>query len=178
MIVTSEKFKAMKQIRLMPLLLPLFFISTCSCSQGNSTTRYSMQGIFVASTPCSERTKPVPGIPPNADCELIKWNLILYQNASDKTPATYKLHCVYGLPEQGTTEVTGGGKELDMEGKWTIVKGIPANPHAVVYQLHNDKTNNSISFLKLNNDLLHLLDADKRLMIGSAAWSYTFNRKQ
>ena len=59
-----------------------------------------------------------------------------------------------------------------------IVKGTAANPNAVAYQLHDDKTNNTISFVKLSNDLLHLLDKDKRLMIGNAAWSYTLSRKQ
>jgi hypothetical protein len=168
----------MKQFKVFFTAILLLCIATNSCSQKNNKEDSSVMGIFIASTPCSKHTKPVPGIPQNADCELIKWNLTLYQHTSDKTPATYKLHCVYGVPEQGTTGFIGGGKELEIEGKWTIVKGTAANPGAVVYQLHDDRTMNTISFVKLSDDLLHLLDADKRLMIGSAAWSYTLNRKQ
>jgi len=63
-----------------------------------------------------------------------------------------------------------------MEGKWTIGKGIRSNSNAIVYRLHDIKTNKTISFLKLNDNLLHLLDSDQRLMIGTAAWSYTLNR--
>jgi hypothetical protein len=168
----------MKQFRIIFTAILLLAMVTNSCSQKSNNEDLSVIGVFVASTPCSEYTKPVPGIALNADCEWIKWNLTLYQNTFDKTPATYKLHCVYGLPKQGTTGFIAGGKELEIEGRWTIVKGTAANPNAVVYQLHDEKTNNTISFIKLSNNLLHLLDVDKRLMIGSAAWIYTLNRKQ
>ena len=81
-----------------------------------------MVGVFLGSTPCSQGTRPAPGISVNTDCELIKWNLTLFQDESKKTPTTYKLHYVYGLPKQGTTGLIGGGKKVDMEGKWTIIK--------------------------------------------------------
>ena len=68
----------------------------------------------------------------HADCELIKWNLTLYQDASDKKPTAYKLHCVYGLPGQGTIGLTGNEKEIEMDGKWKIVKGTAANANAIV----------------------------------------------
>ena len=57
-----------------------------------------------------------------------------------------------------------------------IIKGTKADSNAIVYRLNDDNTNKTISFLKLNANLLHLLDSDQRLMIGSAAWSYTLNR--
>jgi hypothetical protein len=106
----------------------------------------------------------------------MKWHLTLYQDGSKKTPDTYKLDCFFGLPKQGTNGFIGGGKKTEMEGKWTIDKGTPSDPHAIVYRLHDSKTNTTISFLKLNDNLLHLLDSDQRLMIGTAAWSYTLNR--
>ena len=133
-------------------------------------------GTYVASTPCSEGTRPLPGIPVGAGCEFIKWDLTLYQQDPGKTPATFTLHCLYGIPKQGTTGFIGGGKKLDMAGTWTIHKGTPSNPGAIIYQLTDDKTNKTISFLKLGDDLLHLLDDHQRLMIGTAAWSYTLNR--
>ncbi len=166
----------MKQIKSVFAASLLFFIVTNSCSQKKGPGSSSILGIFIASTPSSQGTRPLPGIPANADCELMKWNLILYQDESGKTPATYKLHCLYGLPKQGTTGFIGGGKKVEMEGKWTIIKGTGSNLNAIVYRLNDNKTNKTISFLKLNDDLLHLLDSDQRLMIGSAAWSYTLNR--
>ena len=166
----------MKQFKIFFTASLLFFIVTNSCSQKNSSGNSSILGIFVASTPCSVGTRPLPGIPGNIDCAFIKWNLTLYHDESKKTPTIYKLHYVYGVDQQGTTGFIGGGKKVEMEGKWTISKGTRSNPNAIVYQLNDTKTNKTISFLKLSDDLLHLLDSDKRLMIGSAAWSYTLNR--
>jgi hypothetical protein len=166
----------MKQLKFVFSASLLFFIVTNSCSQKNSPEISSVLGIFVASTPCSQGTRPLPNIPANADCELIKWKLTLYQDALKKKPTIYKLHCLYGLPKQGTTGFIGGGKTIQLEGKWKIVKGTASDPRAIVYQLFDNKTNKTVSFLKLNDDLLHLLDSNLRLMIGNAAWSYTLNR--
>lgn len=174
--VPFQKWTSMKQLKFLVTASLLFFIITNSCSQSKKPENSSVLGVFVASTPCSKGTKPIPGIPVNADCELMKWNLTLYQDELNKAPATYTLHCYYGLPKQGTTGFIDGGKKLDVEGRWTIIKGTNENPNAVIYQLMDNKTNKTISFLRLNNDLLHLLDNDQRLMIGSAAWSYTLNR--
>jgi hypothetical protein len=154
----------------------LFFIVMNCCSQQNSPGTSSVLGIFVASTPCSQVSRPLPGISVNTDCEVIKWRLTLYHDESAKTPTTYTLHSLYGLPKQGTTGFIGGGKKVDMDGKWTIIKGKASTRNAIVYRLEDSKTKKTISFLKLNDNLLHLLDSDQRLMIGSAAWSYTFNR--
>lgn len=166
----------MKQLKSIFAVSLLLFTVTNVCSQNSSRENSSVLGIFLASTPCSQGTRPLPGIPVNADCKLIKWKLTLYQDEFEKAPTIYKLHCLYGLPEQGTTRLIGGGKEIELEGQWTIVKGTASKHRAVIYQLHDNKTSQTISFLKLNDDLLHLLDSDLRLMIGSAAWSYTLNR--
>lgn len=165
----------MKQFRLI-FTVALFLIVESSCSQRNNPGKASVLGVFVATTPCSQGTRPVPAIPVGADCEFIKWSLTLYQDESGKTPATYQLHCGYGLPKQGTTGFTGGGKEIEMEGKWSISKGTHSNPDAIVYRLEDDKTGKAVLLLRLNDDLLHLLDSDRRLMIGNGAWSYSLSR--
>ena len=91
-------------------------------------------------------------------------------------PGAFKLKYVYGLAQEGTPGFIGGGTTVEAEGVWTIVKGTTSHPHAIVYRLTDNKTNKTISFLKLSDDLLHLLDNNQRLMIGNAAWSYTLNR--
>jgi len=166
----------MKQRRFIFTVSLLLFIITSSCPQTNSPEDPSIRGIFTASTPCSQGTRPLPGIPAGVDCELIKWNLVLYQDKSTKAPTTYTLHCSYGMAKQGTRGFIGGGKKIAMEGPWTIMKGTASNSHSVIYQLKDNKTDKAISFLRIGNDLLHLLDSDLRLMTGTAAWSYTLNR--
>lgn len=119
--------------------------------------------VFVASTPCSEGTRPVPGIPGEEGCELIKWELKLFGSR-------YVLDCDYGMPKQGTRGFINGGKHLHREGRWKEEgKKIFLDP---------DQPAVSISFFRLNENLLHLLDSRGRLMIGTGAWSYTLNRVQ
>jgi hypothetical protein len=151
---------------------------TNACSQASisETGASSVLGVFVASTPCSKGTRPLPGISAEADCEFIKWNLTFYQDPDTHAPTTYKLRCVYGLPKQGTNGFIGGGTNLELEGRWAIVRGTKADPNAIVYQLDPDKPQSTVCFLRLDDHLLHLLDSEGELMIGSPSWSYTLNR--
>jgi len=134
------------------------------------------QAVFVASTPCSSGTRPVPGIPADAGCELIKWQLKLSVSGDGSTPGTYALDCDYGIPKQGTRGFINGGKHLHREGKWVIEKGTSRYPNAVIYRLDPDQPKASIAFIKLNENLLHLLDRDQHLMIGTGGWSYTLSK--
>ncbi|HKO96613.1 MAG TPA: copper resistance protein NlpE N-terminal domain-containing protein [Pyrinomonadaceae bacterium] len=136
----------------------------------------SILGVFVASSPCDALSRELLKIPQAADCELIKWRLTLNHNPNTFAPTTYKLTYVYGLPEQGTNGLSRGETKIEREGRWAIGSGTKANSDAMVYQLDPDKARESLSFLKADNNLLHLLTPDKTLMVGNAGWSYTFNR--
>lgn len=125
--------------------------------------------VFAASTPCSQGTRPLPGMDVKEGCELMKWELTLYEQ-------TFRLRCTYGMPAQGTKGFERGGKTLALEGKWSILKGAASNPQATVYQLHDAQSGKTISLLKLNDQLLHLLDSGLRLMTGNGGWSYTLSR--
>lgn len=153
-------------------------ILICMLSQFFATTHvYGQASIFVASTPCSTETRPVPGIPPGkCGCELIKWHLILSGIGDNKTSGTYILNCDYGMPKQGTRGFINGGNRLHREGKWVVVKGASTSPFAIIYKLDPDKPAESISFIRLNENLLHLLDDHGQLMIGTGAWSYTLSK--
>ena len=70
--------------------------------------------------------------------------------------------------EPGTKNETGG--------KWTIVRGTKTNPGSIVYMLESDKAEKTITFLKLGDNLIHLLDNDGKLMIGNESFSYTLSR--
>lgn len=164
----------------------LFFIglfSTCSmainaCSQTNGAGSSPAPDVFVASTPCSAGTKPLPGIPKEAPCELIKWKLKLFGGKGKQISGTYMLDCDYGLPKQGTKNLEHDGSHLHREGKWIIMKGTATDPAAIMYRLDPDKPGSSVIFLRLNENLIHLLDSDQQLMIGNGAWSYTLNKIQ
>ena len=136
----------------------------------------SIHGVFEGITPCSPLTRPLPQIPADTNCEQMIWKIILYQDSATGTPATYTLESAYGVPQQGTPGLVGGGTPIVMEGTWAIVKGTKIDPGAVVYQLNPDNPQTTVSFLKMAEDILHVLNRDQTLMVGNASWSYTLNR--
>src|SRR5688572_17394602 len=129
-------------------------------------------GIFVATSPCDAVSRAALKIPATANCEMIKWHLNLFEDAKTLTPTTFELNCVYGLPEQGTTGLSKGGTNVGWKGRWKIVSGADAT----VYELDLGVPNGTVYFLKVDHNLLHLLDQNKSLAIGNAGWSYTLNR--
>lgn len=152
------------------IILFQFFLSAACLAQKNAT-----KDVFVASTPCSEHTSPLPGMKLDGGCELMLWSLTFFHDETKQTPANFKLECAYGMSQQGTPGLKGGGTKLTIEGNWTILKEAQQGMGSII-ELTDGKTKKTFSFLKLNDNLLHLLDADKHLMIGTAAWSYTLSR--
>jgi hypothetical protein len=157
------------------LLILGFSVDSISQTAGSGNT--TIHGIFIGSTPCGQNSKPLQGIPATADCEFIKWELTLSYDQSKTSPTIYNLTYWYGMAKAGTTGFIDGGKKVETTGKWTIIKGTKTNPRAIIYQLDPDKPASSISFLKLSDKVLHLLDTDGRLMVGNAGFSYTLNKK-
>ncbi|RPI94563.1 MAG: hypothetical protein EHM40_06150 [Chloroflexi bacterium] len=166
------------------LLLAFALLTTSACTGVNSQIITSspgprgpeVHGVFAGTTPCSPSARPLPQIPADTDCEQMIWNLVLYQDPSTGTPTTYSLKGAYGLPEQNTNDLDGGGTPISMEGKWTTAQGTRTDPDAVIYQINPDDPQRTVSFLKISADLLHVLNSEKALLVGNGAWSYTLNR--
>jgi len=97
---------------------------------------------------------------------MMKWHLTLL------SPTTYKLTYTYGKDKQGTRGFSDGAITKELQGTWTRGK----LKNAEVYTLTAIDSGISLSFLKLNENVLHLLDANKNLTVGNGAWSYTLNR--
>jgi hypothetical protein len=127
-------------------------------------------------TPCNEGAKALLHIPANVDCDQMIWRLVLYQDPQTGAPTTYNLKTSYGLSKQGTNDLVDGGTSVSMEGKWTITTGTKDDPDATVFQIDPDDPQKSISFLRVNDDLIHVLDRENRMLVGNGAWSYTLDR--
>jgi hypothetical protein len=97
-------------------------------------------------------------------------------DATTKEPARYTLKGINRYSVKETNMYSEPGIKTETEGKWKIVRGTKTNPDAVLYQLNPDKSKMSLSFLKLNDNLLHILDQNEKLMIGNEFHSYTLNR--
>ena len=163
----------MKTTTLSAIAAIIFCYSACSQTGHDAPTS---PAIFVASTPCTAGSRPLPGMTPAGKCELMKWRLQLFSIAGDSSTGSYILDCDYGIAKQGTRGLVNGGTHLHREGKWATQTGTTGNPTALVLCLDPDQPAASVCLLRLSDKLLHLLDSDKQLMTGTGAWSYTLNK--
>lgn len=161
----------------------VFLFSTClfttGCSQPSTVSPqgqpYSSVRTFVASTPC-DGVRLFVDMPATKECDFIRWNLVLYQDPDDLTPTLFKLIATYGVGKPNTNGFMGGGTRTEIVGKWSIVNTTRSGEDAVVYRLEPEGRDVSISILKIDDNIFHLLDAHHDLMIGNGGWSYTLNR--
>lgn len=167
------------------LACSIMLMSTCFIKPKYSTTGKEsvVLAIFAGTTPCSNVIRPLHKIPGESDCELlecrcamVEWKLTLYMNPVTKEPTDYKLSSINRFIVKGTNMYSQPGTKAESEGKYTIVRGSKTNPNAILYRLNPGKDGISIDFLKLSDNLLHILDHDGNLMIGNESWSYTLNR--
>lgn len=137
---------------------------------------WTVLGVYEGITPCDNLNRPLPQMSKQAECELMIWNISFYHDETNLEPTIFHLESSYGMSQPNTTGIKGGGIQIIIDGTWTIIQGIPGNPQAIVYQLYPDNEQASAYFLKLDDNLLHVLAPDKKLMVGNGGWSYTLNR--
>ncbi|MEX2272736.1 MAG: hypothetical protein WD690_14780 [Vicinamibacterales bacterium] len=124
---------------------------------------------FVGSTPCDEPARRFLGIS-DAACEQITWELAL---ANDPAGRPFELRARYRMPIPGSPNHLDAGTALQVRGVWTSAPGTGAHKGRTMYTLTTD--GKALRFALLEQDLLHLLTSDSRLMVGNAGWSYTLN---
>jgi hypothetical protein len=117
---------------------------------------------FEGRSPCREVARQL-NIAVNADCNKAKWDLTLYRDPGTHTPTTYQL--------KGTFY-----RQRMREGRWAIVQGAETKPGMVVYLLDPDKPQETLSFLKADENILFFFDRERNLMVGNEDFSYTLNR--
>lgn len=153
-------------------LLAIVFLAIHSF-RGNETPGGAVvSGVFEGTSPGVTDARPFLKIPAAERCDFIRWKLTFYQDARTKAPSTFKLEREYGFYVDNRTDKSMG--KTTIKGKWEITRGARSKANAVVYRLHSDQY--SISFLQVDNNLLHLLGNDKSLMIGNGGQSFTLSR--
>jgi hypothetical protein len=93
-------------------------------------------------------------------CLKIKWRLTLYQEAATGAPSRYLYM----------------GTSVYREGSWKIVHGMDGDPEALVYQLQPEDAQQPVSFLKVDDNHLFLMDRAMNLLVGNELFSYTLSR--
>lgn len=150
-------------------ILPLLAITPCTPSPESNTTL----GVFVGTSLCSDSARPLLGIPAGAQCDRTKWDLTLYVDARNQSPTTYRLSSEYGYHVDNRTLVMKGSNVS--EGKWSIAKGVNGDPDAIVYQLNPGDREKTISFQKIDSNIIHLLERNRTLSIGNSGQSFTLS---
>ena len=118
----------------------------------------------------------VGGIASTAAVHCISWRLTFSAQIVDAISGTFKLAAAYEVPTRSNPNRGEAGPKVTSEGTWEIVKGAKFNLAAPVYRLTTAKSGRTVSFVKVSDALLHLLDEDKSLMNGTGGWSCTLNR--
>jgi hypothetical protein len=119
----------------------------------------SVYGIFVGRTPCQEFMKEL-NLEVRPECAKRKMSVVLFQDSVTRQPTTYETH--------GMAKWSG-------KGKWHIIKGIPGDSQAIVFQL-DLAPGIHLFLLKGDENVLFILDRNKNFLVGNASFSYTMNR--
>jgi hypothetical protein len=161
LLYTFDKMSSMKHIFMLIALQSLASqYAACNAQPPSSAPR-----IFVGSTPCDAVSRSLLNIPATDACEWIKWKLELTEQ--DNSPM-YTLTFRYGLPRQGSREFLEGAKTVEWKGRWT-------KEPKEIYTLHTNQPGVSLALLKVDENVLHLLDKNKQLVVGNGGFSYSLN---
>lgn len=166
----------MKNLPFPKFLRPAFFICMGLCFTNMASS--PAPEVFIGSSPCDPVMRPWMSIPSNTDCEFIKWKLLLFKNPENNQQQRFNLTYTYGVSKPGTQGFLNGGSNAEMTGNWRVLNNCVNLPGKSMIQLKDQKIKTPLTFLKLNNSLLHLTDQEGHLMIGNAGWSYTLNKMQ
>jgi hypothetical protein len=141
------------------VLFCLITLTACPQKKSNSFVTYW------GSTPGDSLVKSWLKIPNDSISDFIRWQLNLNEAAN-----TFGLQLLYGKSQPNTPGFWGGGKTKEINGHYNLIS-------KKEYQFHSPEFKEPVSFIKVGENLLHLLAPDKSMLIGNGGWSYTLNRK-
>jgi len=119
-------------------------------------------GIFEGRSPCESISRQLGAKMP-ADCDHLKWQLILFRDSVSLKPTTFTL----------TTEMFD---RKPLTGKWSIVYGSKNSLDAPCIALDWRKPGKSLYLLKGDENVLFILDENLDFLKGDLNFSFTLNR--
>lgn len=128
--------------------------------------------IYVGSTPAGNYIKSSLKISPGITCEFIKWTLTIKPASKTFTATIW-----YGESQPSTTGFKNGGMKAEISGNYTAANAATNSPAKTNIVLQSPQLNNSITLLKLDNNLLYFIDGEKKLLIGNGGFAYLLNRQ-
>src|SRR5262245_5065851 len=114
----------------------ILLLLACAASNSVNAQDLSKQE-FVGSTPCDALSREfLGGMPTDAPCHCITWQLTLLDGKSAGEPRKYTLVVKYGIPGRDDPNQLVDGPTAKLEGTFDVVHGSKANPKATVYRIH------------------------------------------
>ena len=153
------------------VLLLLWLFLSVSCSAKESSTEM----VLVGSTPGDHLIKTLLNIPEATKIDFIKWNLVL--NSLSNNHNTFQMDIHFGESQPNTLGFKNDGEKLHFEGTYTVTKNKDVQTGSEIYQLESKSFSNKLSFIKISENLFHLLTPQNELIPGNGGWSYSLNRK-
>ncbi len=135
------------------------FMANANIAQGNTALKFA----FAGRTPCDEIAKN-NNLTVSEGCFKIKWSMVLNRDPQTLKPTNFKMRRINKSPDS-------------VLGEWRVLKGIPAQPNALVYQLKTAQLTETINLLVGDDNVLFVLDKNFRLYAGNQLHSYTLNAK-
>jgi hypothetical protein len=129
----------------------LLILSFVSCASGSEKT-------YTGSTPAAPVIRSFLGISLKDSIDFIRWKIIISSNH-------YQLNCNYGIGKPNTKGFINGGLKIELTGK------VHKEKNYYLF-INGSKT---LKAVELNENLLHLVNADNSLLVGTGGWSYTLN---
>lgn len=120
------------------------------------------QAVFGGRTPCLDIARE-NNLTVVDGCFKLKWKLTLNRDPRTLLPTTYLLQTTFN-------------RASDITGKWTITKGSPSNPAAIIYQLYNDKQEKTFALLAGDDNVLFFLNKNSELFVGNGDFSFTLDK--
>lgn len=128
--------------------------------------------VFVGTSPCAQSARAFLKITDSEKCDEVKWKLTLMHNQETKQSTGFILEREYKIYIDNRTDKSQG--TISIKGDWKLEKGTKEDANAMIYKLHSGEK--TISFLKVDDNLLHLLEPDKSLSIGNGGQSFTLSK--
>jgi hypothetical protein len=146
-------------------------LAAAQADSGHPPSSPAVFGVFVGSSPCDDSIRPILQIPGDVDAHLIEWTVTLFKHPTTGAPAGYHVQYKYGLTVPNRPGLGPVARTEERRGTWRLAKGTRTDPEGGVYEL-----NGAVSLYRVSDNVLHLLNGDRSLMLGTSGWSYTLNR--
>jgi len=156
------------------LLILIILFYTGREKQDVPDNLFKSVSVFAGTSLCADFSRSFLKIPAGDKCDIVKWNLTFFNDDKTGVPLRFKLEREYGYHVDNRTYKTVNKDTID--GVCRKTTGSAYDPEATLIQLTTGSPEKQISFVKLDDNLIHLLDNSKKLVIGDAGQSFTLSR--